>query len=273
MKKFFGFFLFVFVSICFAEVPYIDSGYLNLSDPMNWNDYYVVYMLTTDNSKGGKSTISFVEDSFDKVLQIYQYDSKDYFQLDDQSSELFDQVYIFNACLTPGTSFNEDSEEFKQFETLRVSRFEFEDNPNADSIIEKEFDLAKENAKKTYHQTIENYNKLTQNQKDLLGDWFQGSSGLTVTWKRFVDSHEGYFVFEVYQKETETVTYFRVYDDTTVYFKTTDDSNKRKYNTLDEKVLVVCSEIPVNTKIRFGILKSNNLKDYKDVGFIIIIGE
>lgn len=227
--------------------------------------------MTTDNSKGGTSRTSFVDGSFDKVLSKFRYDSKDYFKYKELSDELHNKIIVFDPFLTPYYNFDDDDPNFDLFKNLYIDNDEFTEVDNADSIIRTAFDRSRDNAISTYHKSVNNYSKLSDNDKYIMsGNWFNGTSGITVFFNRFVDSRDGYFVFEIYQKDTNTTTLFRVYDSTEVYFKTTSKDNLKSYRTLDEKVLAVCSEISVNSKIQFGILKSNSLKEYKDVEFIVI---
>lgn len=61
----------------FAQ-DFIDRGYLTLTGPENWSVNFVNYTLTTNNEKGGESRTLFVEGSYDSLLELYYYASKDY---------------------------------------------------------------------------------------------------------------------------------------------------------------------------------------------------
>jgi len=266
MKKAICYFLFtVFIVANFFSQSFIDKGYLNLEGPAIWNDAYVIYNLTTSNEKGGKARTTFVKDSYNKVLSLFEYDSKDWFILQNESNNIRnDKVGFFTYDYDNTFSliwrlddylYNKDSTEIE----------------NAINIIEEKCDLIKKQLVDSYTSTKENFQKLSSEEKAILRkDIFKGTSGITVKFSRYVDSRKGYFTFTVFQKELNETSYFRVSDNTEVYYDNVDKEHLVTYSELDEKVLAICSELSLNKKIVFGVLKENSLKPYKDCGFILI---
>lgn len=266
MKKLFVSFIFVIITtVSSFGQSFIDRGYLNLDGPSVWNDSYVIYNLTTSNEKGGKAKTTFVENSYNKVLKLFEYDSKDLFALRNESNALRENkvgffTYDYDTTLKvlwdlDDYLYDKDSVE----------------NENAVDIIEKNCELLKKQLTDSYISTKENFQKLSSKEKAILrADAFDGTSGVTVKFFRYVDSRSGHFTFDIFQKELNETNYFRVSDSTKVYFDVVDDDHLRNYSNLDEKVLAICSELSVNKKIVFGILKEDSLKPYKDCGFILI---
>lgn len=265
MKKFLTVFvLMVVVAISSFSQPFIDRGYLNLDGPSFWNDSYVIYSLTTSNEKGGKARTTFVDGSYNKVLELFEYDSKDWFALQNEASNVADKVgfldYDFDNTL--GLIWKLDSYLYNKDAT---------ENENAISIIETSCDLIKKQLIDSYVSIKENFQKLSPEERAILRkEAFNGTSGVTVKFSRYVDSRSGYFTFEIFQKELSETNYFRVLDYTEVYFDEVDKDHLRTYNNIDEKVLAICSELSINKEIVFGVLKENSLKPYKDCGFILI---
>lgn len=266
MKKLFVSFLFsVLAMICSFGQSFTDRGYLKLDGPSVWNNSYVIYNLTTSNEKGGKARTTFVENSYNKVLELFEYDSKDWFVLQNESANLRkDKVgfFTYDWDSTFGLIYNLDDYLYDKDSI---------ENENAISTIEEKCDLLKKQFVDSYVSTKENFQKLSPEEKAILRtEAFEGTSGVTVEFSRYVDSRSGYFTFTVFQKELKETNYFRVSDDTRVYFDVVDDDHLRNYNDLDEKVLAICSELSINKEIVFGVLKENSLKPCKDCGFILI---
>lgn len=251
----------LFVSL-FAETA-IDRGYLKLEGPEKWNDSYVIFTLTTDNSKGGTSNTVFMNGSYDRVLSKFEYDSKDWFKRRKNRQEILNKL--------GGIGYDYD-------ETLRVI-FELDDfiysaddslvNKDALNIIKSKANLFEKQLTESYIKTLDAYKQLSAKEKDLLQSDLT-SSGVEVEWTRYVDGRNGFFTFKIYVKETDDIFYFRVDDSTNVYFNEVKDDNKKSYNNLDAKVLAICSEMTVNKTIVFAVQKSNVLQPKKDCGFVLI---
>lgn len=266
MKKLFVSFIFVIITtISSFGQSFIDRGYLNLDGPSVWNDSYAIYNLTTSNEKGGKAKTTFVENSYNKVLELFEYDSKDLFALRNELGTLRkNKVGFFTYDYDTTLKVLWDLDDYL-YDKDSI------ENENAVNIIEEKCDLLKKQLTDSYISTKENFQKLSPKEKAILRkDAFDGTSGVIVKFSRYVDSRSGYFTFEVFQKEINKTTYFGVSDSTRVYFDAVDNDHLRNYNNLDEKVLAICSELSVNKKIVFGVLKEETLKPYKDCGFILI---
>lgn len=265
MKKIFiSFCLVVFTAISSFSQSFIDKGYLKLDGPSKWNENYVIYELITDNEKGGKARTTFVKDSYDRVLELFEYDSKDWFALLNESINLRDKVgfFTYDWDNTFGLIYNLDDYLYDKDSI---------ENENAIDIIEEKCDLLKKQLIDSYISTKENFQNLSPEEKVILRtEAFKGTSGVTVKFSRYVDSRSGYFTFKIFQKELDETNYFRVSDYTEIYFGAIDNDHLKNYNNLDEKVLAICSELSVNREIVFGVLKENSLKPYKDCGFVLI---
>lgn len=259
MKKIFVSFLFMITMISSFGQPLVDRGYLNLDGPSIWNDSYVTYNLITSNEKGGKARTTFEDDSYNKILELFEYDSKDWFVLQNEFENLedrvglhYDDIFDLEWDLT---------EHFYYKDAVKIK--------NAVNLIEEKCDLIKKQLTDSYLIAEENFDKLSPEEKAILR-YKVSTSCVTVKFSRYVDSRNGYFTFKIFQKELNETNYFRVYDGTEVYFDVVDDDHLKNYNNLDEKVLAICAELSINKEIVFGVLKENSLKPYKHCGFILI---
>ena len=273
MKKIFVSFLFMITMISSFGQPLVDRGYLNLDGPSIWNDSYVTYNLITSNEKGGKARTTFEDDSYNKILELFEYDSKDWFALQNESENLredkvggflnFDDIFDnFEDML----DFITDLTDLKDFEEDYLDK-----NENVVNLIEEKCNLFKKQLMDSYISTKENFQKLSPEEKAILRkEAFNGTSGVTVKFSRYVDSRSGYFTFKIFQKELSETNYFRVSDSTSVYFDVVDSDHLKNYSNLDEKALAICSELSINKEIIFGVLKEEVLKPYKNCGFILI---
>lgn len=262
MKKIFVSFLFMITMISSFSQPLVDRGYLNLDGPSVWNDSYVIYNLITSNEKGGKARTTFEYGSSNRVLELFEYDSKDWFALQNEANNIDDKVGFIDC---------DDIYDLElDLEDYLYSKDSIK-NENVVNLIEEKCDLIKKQLTDSYVSTKENFDKLSSEEKAILRkEAFNGTSGVTVEFSRYVDSRSGYFTFKIFQKELNETNYFRVSDYTKVYFDIVDDDHLKNYNNLDEKVLAICSELSVNKEIVFGVLKENSLKPYKYCGFILI---
>ena len=252
----------LFVSL-FAEIV-IDRGYLKLEGPEKWNDSYVIFTLTTDNSKGGASNTVFEKGSYDRILSKFEYDSKDWFKLRKNRSGIRSKVgHISYGSWDDTFSILYDLDDFAYYADESLI------NKDAINVIKSITSVMEKNLLESYNNIINNYNKLSSKEKNTLqADW--SSSGVEVGWTRYVDDRNGYFTFKIYVKELDEVFYFEVNDNTTVYFNEVKDSNAKSYNNLDSKVLAICSEMAVNKTIVFAVQKSNVLQPRKYCGFVLI---
>ena len=269
MKKIFVSFLFMITMISSFSQPLVDRGYLNLDGPSIWNDSYVTYNLITSNEKGGKARTTFEDDSYNKILELFEYDSKDWFVLQNESENLReDKVGFLN--------FDDIFDNFEGMLDFITDLKDFEEdyldkNENVVNLIEEKCDLIKKQLTDNYVSTKENFDKLSSEEKAILRkEAFNGTSGVTVEFSRYVDSRSGYFTFKIFQKELNETNYFRVSDYTKVYFDIVDDDHLKNYSDLDGKVLAICSELSINKEIIFGVSKEEALKPYKNCGFILI---
>ena len=263
MRRLFVFLFTIFTAANLFSQSFIDRGYLKLEGPLPWNDSYVIYKLTTSNEKGGESKITFEEDSYDKLLKEFEYDSKDWFKLKKEYSTVQAKIGSFKNYPVSNSVYNLDNFFYNKNAV---------ENENAISVIEEECNLLKSQLINEYETRKENFQKLSSKEKSILRhDFDTDSSGLNITYQRCVDSRNGIFTIHIYQKEDRNHTYLRVSDYTKVYKGNT--NSEMNYPTLDEKVLAVCSEISTNREIRFGILKENSLKPYKNCGFVLIQGD
>lgn len=252
----------LFVSL-FAETV-IDKGYLKVEGPENWNDNYVIFTLTTDNSKGGTSNTVFMNGSYDRVLSKFEYDSKDWFKLRKNRSDIRSKVgYIDYGKWEDTLSIIYDLDDFAYYADDSLI------NKDAINVIKSITSLMEKNLLESYNNVLNNYNKLPSKDKNTLQtEWT--SSGIEVEWTRYVDSRSGYFTFKIYVKEADETYTFTIDDGTQVYFGQVNKDSERTYNNLDAKVLAICSELSVNKVISFGVLKSKSLKPKKDCGFVLI---
>lgn len=251
-----------FVSL-FAETS-IDRGYLKLEGPEKWNDSYVIFTLTTDNSKGGASNTIFLDGSYNKVLSRFEYDSKDWFKFRKDCQEIWHKL----GYITYG-DWDETLKKVYQLDDFTSKADDSLINKDAVNIIKNTLSLMEKNLLESYNNTLNNYNKLSSKEKSILqSNWT--SSGIEVEWTRFVDSRDGYFTFEIFIKELDEHFNFRIDNYTEVYFNKVDKETKETYNNLDSKVLAICSEISINKTIVFGVLKSKSLNPYKSCGFVLI---
>lgn len=266
MKRFVTLFIatLLFIMPSFSQ-SFIDRGYLNLDGPSTWNDSFVIYNLTTSNEKGGKAKTTFEDGSYNRVLKLFEYDSKDWFALQNESNSLRSRkigYFSYNWDSIFGKILNLDDYLYYKDSI---------ENENAISIIEEQCDLLKKQYTDSYTSTKENFQKLSPEEKAILRkEAFDGTSGITVAFSRYVDSRCGYFTFNIFQKEFEEHTDFCVYDYTKVYYDLVDNDHLKVYDSLDEKVLAICSELSINKEIVFGVLKEDALKPYKDCGFVLI---
>lgn len=263
MKKIFVSFLFMITMISSFSQPLVDRGYLNLDGPSIWNDSYVIYNLITSNEKGGKARTTFEYNSYNRVLELFEYDSKDWFALQNESENLKDKVGLLDfddILFDLRYKIIQDPEDYLYLSVENVV-----------SLIEEKCDLIKKQLTDSYVSTKENFDKLSSEEKAILRkEAFNGTSGVTVEFSRYVDSRSGYFTFKIFQKELNETNYFRVSDYTKVYFDIVDDDHLKNYNDLDGKVLAICSELSINKEIIFGVSKEEALKPYKNCGFILI---
>lgn len=263
-------FVTLFIAVLFFIVPifsqsFIDKGYLNLDGPSYWNDSCVIYNLTTSNEKGGKAKTTFEDGSYNNLLALFEYDSKDWFALQNGSNSLRSYkigYFGYNWDTTLGEIFNLDDYLYYKDSI---------ENENAISIIEEKCDLIKEQLVDSYTSTKENFQRLSPEEKVLLRkENFDSSSHVNVKFTRYVDSRDGFFIFEIFQKELGETNRFRVYNYTSVYYDVVDSDHLKAYNNLDEKVLAICSELSINKEIVFGVRKEDVLKPYKDCRFVLI---
>ena len=266
MKKIFVSFLFIIITMLssFGQ-SLVDRGYLNLDGPSVWNDSYVIYNLITSNEKGGKARTKFEYNSYNRVLELFEYDSKDWFALQNESENLEDKVGLLDfddILFDLRYKIIQDPEDYLYLK---------DSVENVVSLIEEKCDLIKKQLTDSYVSTKENFDKLSSEEKAILRkEAFNGTSGVTVEFSRYADSRSGYFTFKIFQKELNETNYFRVSDYTKVYFDMVDDDHLKNYNNLDEKVLAICAELSINKEIVFGVLKENSLKPYKHCEFILI---
>jgi len=267
MKKLFASFIFIIlITISSFGQSFIDRGYLNLKGPSVWNDYYVVYSLTTNNEKGGKARTTFEKNSSNKILELFEYDSKDMFILQSEFDNIVSKVDTFGYdCDILGDLIYYEMRDLTGYLYYKDSV----ENENAVSVIEEKFDWFKKQIIESYIKTKENFQKLSSEEKAILR-WDDVTSSITVKFSRYTDSRSGYFIFDVFQKELNETNCFCVSDYTNVYFDVVDNEHLRSYNNLDEKTLAICSELSVNKEIVFGVLKEDSLKPYKNCGFVLI---
>ena len=82
------------------------------------------------------------------------------------------------------------------------------ENENAVNIIEEKCDLIKKQFIDSYILTKENFQKLSSKEKAILREeTFNGTSGVTAEFFRYVDSRSGYFIFKIFQKELNKTTF------------------------------------------------------------------
>ena len=255
----------LFIMPSFSQ-SFIDRGYLNLGGPSYyWNDSYVIYSLTTSNEKGGKAKTTFEDGSYNNLLKLFEYDSKDWFALRNSSNSLREtKVGYFTYDYSSTFNLIYHLDDYLYFKNSV-------ENENAISIIEEKCDLIKEQLISSYTSTKENFQRLSPEEKSTLRtENFDSSSHVNVEFTRYVDSRDGFFIFEIFQKELGETNRFRVYNYTTVYYDVVDGDHLKSFNSLDEKVLAICSELSINKEIVFGVRKEDVLKPYKDCGFILI---
>lgn len=262
MKRLFIFLFAIITSANLFGQSLVDRGYLKLEGALPWNDSYVIYKLTTSNEKGGESKITFEEGSHDKLLKIFEYDSKDWFKREKEYSTVQAKIGSFENYPVSNSIYNLDNFFYNENAV---------ENENAIGVIEEECNSLKSQLIKEYETRKENFQKLSSKEKSILRCDFGGSSGLNITYQRYADARNGLFTIHIYQKEDRNHTYLRISDYTKVYKGNT--NSELNYPTLDEKVLAVCSEISTNRVIKFGILKENSLKPYKNCGFVLIQGD
>ena len=237
----------------FAQ-DFIDRGYLTLTGPKNWSRDFVNYTLTTNNEKGGESRTVFVEGSYDSLLELYYYDSKDYCLMCDnydkytnrRPDEYTPAFYGIHNWFVDVASKSETESSLQTIGTL--------------------CDQMKEQLQHSYLNYIqapcvEEDRKVLETHQN-----FSGSSGLWVEYIPYVDSRDGYFLFTLFQKETGVKTKFMVTDSTEVYY----EEKPIEFNNLDEKVLVLCSEVSINNTLYFCVGKIDSLKPVKNCAFIIV---
>jgi len=253
----------LFITASVFSQDFIENGYITLEGPTYWNDSYVKYTLKTDNEKGGKAKTLFEDKSFDKLLQSFEYNSKDYFQLSTQKENILDKIEVDTWPIT-------------ELSWL-LPRFSYSfsylyDSPLEDIIeeIDGKFEAAKNEIKENYIESIKKIEDIDNVR--LLDKTVPSTSYIYISYSRYVDSRDGYFTIYVYLVETDETFYFRIDNSTDVYYgdSITSNSKPKTYNNLDEKVLAICSEIAINKKIIFGITKDDVLKEYKNCGFVLI---
>lgn len=240
----------------FAQ-DFIDRGYLTLTGPRNETAGFVSYTLTTNNEKGGESRTVFVEGSYDSLLELYYYDSKDYCLMRDNYDKYTNRrpdEYTSAFCCIHNWFMDV------------ASKSETESSLQTIGTL---CDQMKEQLQHSYLNYIqapcvEEDRKALETRQN-----FSGSSGLMVEYIPYVDSRGGYFLFTVFQKETGVETKFMVTDSTEVYYCEFDEK-PIEFNNLDEKVLALCSEVSINNTLCFCVENIDSLKSIKNCAFIIV---
>ena len=266
MKMLYYFLFAIITSANLFSQSLIDRGYLKLEGPLPWNDSYVIYKLTTSNERGGVAKTTFKENSHNQLLNSFEYISKDNEALVDEFLRVWKDT----------GSIEEDWESRRAIFDLDKYRHDekFSKNENAVQIIEEKCELIKKRFIESYLASEEKFQRLSEQDKVLYKKAFYPdenyASRIYAYYMNYTDSRLGFFLFSIFQKELEKKTCFRIHDYTYYYQTKCENNHLINFNTLDKKVLAVCSEINANREVIFGVLKEEDLKPYKNCGFVLI---
>ena len=265
MRRLFVFLFTIFTAANLFSQSLIDRGYLKLEGPLPWNDSYVIYKLTTSNERGGVAKTEFEKNSHNHLLKSFEYSSKDFTKVAEEKNKIAQNVGVINPDWdnTLGKIYELDDYIYNE---------KFSKNENAVQVIEEKCELLKRNCIESYLKTEENFQKLSAKEKVMLKEYYNFSiaSRVYAYYLNYTDSRNGFFIFSIFQKELEKETHFRIHDYTGYYQTKVENNHLINFNTLDKKVLAICSEINTNREVIFGVYKEEDLKPYKDCGFVLI---
>lgn len=214
----------------------------------------------------GVAKTTFEEGSYNQLLHQFEYISKDNETLVDEKLRVWKDTGRMEV----------DWDSWRAILDLENYRHDekFSKNENAVQIIEEKCELLKKRFIESYLTSEEKFQRLSEQDKAAYKQAYNPdenyASRIYAYYCNYTDSRSGYFKFFIFQKELEKKTFFLIHNYTYYYQTKCENNHLKNFNTLDKKVLAVCSEINANREVIFGVLKEEDLKPVKNCGFVLI---